>query len=114
MRVLLTAFLIASAALPATAQKFGPAENLGPAIPTPQYLVDRMLEAGRVKPGGMVYGLGSRGGRVVITAAHHFLARAASASNSCPTWSAKLVSASSAWDWPTASASWKAALCVWT
>ena len=76
MRVLLTAFVVVSAALPLTAQKFGPAENLGPAIPTPQYMVDRMLEAGRVKPGEMVYDLGSGDGRVVITAAQHFGARA--------------------------------------
>ena len=76
MRVLLTAFVIAAAALPAAAQKFGAAENLGPAIPTPQFLVDRMLEAGRVKPGDMVYDLGSGDGRVVITAARNFGARA--------------------------------------
>ena len=76
MRVLLTAFVIASAALPAAAQKFGAAENLGPAIPTPQFLVDRMLEAGRVKPGDMVYDLGSGDGRVVICAAQKFGARA--------------------------------------
>jgi len=76
MRVLLTAFVIASSALPAAAQKFGAAENLGPAIPTPQFLVDRMLEAGRVKPGDMVYDLGSGDGRVVIAAAQKFGARA--------------------------------------
>ena len=76
MRVLLTAFVIASAALPAAAQKFGAAENLGPAIPTPQFLVDRMLEAGRVRPGDMVYDLGSGDGRVVITAVQKFGARA--------------------------------------
>ena len=76
MRVLLTAFVIASAALPAAAQKFGAAENLGPAIPTPQFLVDRMLEAGRVQPGDMVYDLGSGDGRVVITAVQKFGARA--------------------------------------
>jgi protein-L-isoaspartate O-methyltransferase len=76
MRVLLTAFLVASGALPAAAQQFGAAENLGPAIPTPQFLVDRMLEVGRVKPGEMVYDLGSGDGRVVITAAQHFGARA--------------------------------------
>ena len=76
MRVLLTAFVIAAAALPAAAQNFGAAENLGPAIPTPQFLVDRMLEAGRVKPGDMVYDLGSGDGRVVITAARNFGARA--------------------------------------
>src|SRR5450631_1721410 len=76
MRVLLAALVVASAALPLAAQKFGPAENLGPAIPTPQFLVDRMLEAGRVKPGEMVYDLGSGDGRVVITAAQNFGARA--------------------------------------
>ena len=76
MRVLFAAFVVASAAFPAAAQKFGAAENLGPAIPTPQVLVDRMLEAGRVKPGEMVYDLGSGDGRVVITAAQKFGARA--------------------------------------
>jgi len=76
MRFLSTALLIASATFPVIAQKFGPAENLGPAIPTPQFLVDRMLEAGRVKPGEMVYDLGSGDGRVVITAAQKFGARA--------------------------------------
>ena len=76
MGVLLTAFVILSAALPAAAQKFGAAENLGPAIPTPQFLVDRMLEVGRVKPGEMVYDLGSGDGRVVITAAQHYGAHA--------------------------------------
>ena len=35
-----------------------------------------MLEAGRVKPGDMVYDLGSGDGRVVITAAQKFGARA--------------------------------------
>lgn len=76
MWVSLTALVIASVAFPAAAQQFGAAENLGPAIPTPQFLVDRMLEAGRVKPGEMVYDLGSGDGRVVITAAQNFGARA--------------------------------------
>jgi protein-L-isoaspartate O-methyltransferase len=76
MRVLLTAFVIASAALPLAAQKFGATENLGPAIPTPQFLVERMLEAGHVKPGDVVYDLGSGDGRVVISAAQKFGARA--------------------------------------
>src|SRR5260370_34879153 len=71
MGVFLTALVIASAALPAAAQQFGAAENLGPAIPTPQFLVDRMLEAGRVKSGDVVYDLGSGDGRVVIAAAQH-------------------------------------------
>jgi ubiquinone/menaquinone biosynthesis C-methylase UbiE len=62
-----------AAALPA--QQFKP-ENLAPYIPTPQVIVDKMLEAGRVKPGDMVYDLGSGDGRIVITAAQKFGARA--------------------------------------
>ncbi len=76
MRVVLTALVIASAAFPLAAQRFGATENLGPAIPTPQFLVERMLEAGHVKPGDMVYDLGSGDGRVVICAAQRFGARA--------------------------------------
>lgn len=76
MRVFRIALLLASVALPVAAQKFGAAENLAPYIPTPQIVVERMLEAGRVKPGDMVYDLGSGDGRVVITAAQKFGARA--------------------------------------
>src|ERR1700687_3612308 len=76
MRAFSIALLIASASLPALAQKFGAAENLAPYVPTPQIIVEKMLEAGRVKPGEMVYDLGSGDGRVVITAAQKFGARA--------------------------------------
>ena len=58
------------------AQQFGGAENLAPYIPTPQSLVERMLEAGHVKPGDVVYDLGSGDGRIVITAAQKFGAKA--------------------------------------
>jgi len=61
---------------PCAAQQFGKADSLAPYIPTPQVIVDRMLEAGRVKPGEMVYDLGSGDGRIVITAAQKFGARA--------------------------------------
>src|SRR5579872_1625191 len=76
MRALSIAVLFAIAALPALAQKFGAAENLAPYVPTPQIIVEKMLEAGRVKPGDMVYDLGSGDGRIVITAAQKFGARA--------------------------------------
>ncbi|HLK47501.1 MAG TPA: methyltransferase domain-containing protein [Bryobacteraceae bacterium] len=73
-------FAIALAALfassPAFSQQFGAAENLAPYIPTPQGIVEKMLEAGHVKPGDLVYDLGSGDGRVVITAAQKFGARA--------------------------------------
>jgi len=77
MRVFVTtAFFALLVAFPAAAQKFGAAENLGPAIPTPQFLVDRMLEAGHVKRGEILYDLGSGDGRVVIRAVERFGARA--------------------------------------
>ena len=57
-------------------QQFGAAENLAPYIPTPQGIVERMLEAVHVKPGDLVYDLGSGDGRVVIMAAQKFGARA--------------------------------------
>ena len=63
-------------AYPSRAQQFGAAENLAPYIPTPQIIVERMLEAGHVKPGDTVYDLGSGDGRIVITAAQKYGARA--------------------------------------
>jgi SAM-dependent methyltransferase len=68
--------VFASLALPGFAQQFGPAENLGPAIPTPQSIVERMLDAGRIKPGDVVYDLGSGDGRIVIAAALRYGVRA--------------------------------------
>ncbi len=75
MRSFIFAVLLA-AGLPAFAQKLSPLENLGPDIPTPQSVVERMLEAGRVKPGDTVYDLGSGDGRIVIAAAQVFGAKA--------------------------------------
>jgi ubiquinone/menaquinone biosynthesis C-methylase UbiE len=75
MRVFPIALLLAAGTLPARAQQFGPSENLAPYIPTPQEAVDRMLEAAHVKPGDVVYDLGSGDGRIVITAAQKFGAR---------------------------------------
>jgi|SRR6185437_5245891 ubiquinone/menaquinone biosynthesis C-methylase UbiE len=68
--------LLALAALPAQCQQFGPAENLAPYIPSPQAIVERMLEVGKVKPGETVYDLGAGDGRVIITAAQMFGAKA--------------------------------------
>jgi predicted RNA methylase len=62
--------------LPLFSQQFGVAENLAPDVPTPQPIVEKMLEAGHVKPGQLVYDLGSGDGRVVITAAQKFGAKA--------------------------------------
>ena len=67
-----TAFVFVTIAIPGFAQQFGPAENLGPAIPTPQSVVERMLEAGRIRPTDIVYDLGSGDGRIVIAAAQKY------------------------------------------
>ena len=75
MRLLSIALLAVSASLPGFAQKFSP-ENLGPSIPTPPSVVDRMLEAGHVKAGDVVYDLGSGDGRIVIAAAQKYGAKA--------------------------------------
>ncbi len=68
--------LLISASVPGWAQKFGPAENLAPYIPTPEAIVDRMLDAAHIKPGETVYDLGSGDGRVVIRAAQKYGAKA--------------------------------------
>jgi len=45
-------------------------------MPSPQLVVERMLDAARLKPGETVYDLGSGDGRIVITAAQKFKAYA--------------------------------------
>ncbi len=64
------------AAAPAAAQKAGPADNIaGPYVPTPWVIVDAMLELADIRPGDVVYDLGSGDGRLVITAAKRYGAR---------------------------------------
>jgi methylase of polypeptide subunit release factors len=41
-------------------------------VPTPQEVVDRMLELAEVKKGDVVYDLGSGDGRIVVTAAKKY------------------------------------------
>jgi SAM-dependent methyltransferase len=47
-----------------------------PFVPTPQPVVDRMLELARIKPGEFVMDLGSGDGRIAVTAARKYGARA--------------------------------------
>lgn len=57
------------------AQESSP-DKLAPYYPTPQLVVQRMLELGGVKPGEKVFDLGSGDGRIVIMAAQKFKADA--------------------------------------
>lgn len=75
MRVALFVATLAMIA-PAAGQQPGRGESLAPYIPTPQVIVEKMLEAAQVKPGETVYDLGSGDGRIVITAARMFGAKA--------------------------------------
>lgn len=51
-------------------------EKLAPYYPTPDVIVDKMLQLAEVKPGEKVYDLGSGDGRIVIAAAKKFKANA--------------------------------------
>jgi cyclopropane fatty-acyl-phospholipid synthase-like methyltransferase len=49
---------------------------IAPFVPTPQEVVDRMLELAQVNQGDLLYDLGSGDGRIVITAARRYGAQA--------------------------------------
>src|SRR5215472_16132002 len=59
----------------ATAQS-GNAEKLAPFYPTPETIVEKMLQLGGLKAGEKVFDLGSGDGRIVIMAAKRFHAQA--------------------------------------
>ena len=44
-------------------------KKIVPYVPSPQFVVDKMIDLAAVKPGDLVYDLGSGDGRIVITAA---------------------------------------------
>lgn len=74
LRAWFAALTVALATLgngPASAQDV----NAGPYVPTPQYIVDRMLQMANVGAHDYVIDLGSGDGRIVITAAKRFGAR---------------------------------------
>jgi precorrin-6B methylase 2 len=51
-------------------------KKIVPYVPTPQDVVERMLELAQVKKGDVVYDLGSGDGRIVVTAAKKYGVRA--------------------------------------
>src|SRR5688500_2289158 len=67
-------FVVASSE-PARAQSVSATKPDVLFVPTPQPVVEAMLEAAGVKAGDVVYDLGSGDGRIVITAAKKFGAR---------------------------------------
>lgn len=75
--VVLLSLCAASAALqPAFGQRFKNPDTLGPDVPTPPQVIERMLSAAALKPGETLYDLGCGEGRVVIMAAQKFHAHA--------------------------------------
>jgi tRNA G46 methylase TrmB len=54
----------------------GDAEKLAPYYPTPETIVDKMLQLGGLKAGEKVYDLGSGDGRIIVMAAQKFHADA--------------------------------------
>ena len=66
--------LVLLASTDAPAQRYTDPDTLAPAFPTPQVVVDHMLELAQVKPNETVYDLGCGDGRIVITAAQKFKA----------------------------------------
>lgn len=63
-----------AAVLPLSAQ-VNHAQSLAPYVPSPQPIVERMLDAAGLKSGETVYDLGCGDGRVLITAARKFRAK---------------------------------------
>lgn len=70
--VLAAGALLSAQTLPSTIQT----KNLAPYVPSPQSIVDRMLELAGTHAGETVYDLGCGDGRVVVTAAQKFRAKA--------------------------------------
>ncbi len=70
-KIILKAFLLSAAlASVSLAQESSP--RLAPYYPTPEIIVEKMLELGGFKPGEKMFDLGSGDGRIVIMAAQKF------------------------------------------
>src|SRR6266849_6156161 len=77
MRLFQTAFLCVFALfLAAQDKQADKIEKLAPYYPTPEIIVDKMLQLGGLKAGEKMYDLGSGDGRIVIMAARKYKADA--------------------------------------
>ncbi len=74
-RLILVAVTSVLAAAPVFGQRVR-GERLAPYVPSPQAVVERMLEMAELKPFETVYDLGCGDGRILITAAREFKAKA--------------------------------------
>jgi ubiquinone/menaquinone biosynthesis C-methylase UbiE len=72
--ILSAACLLAS--LPALAQPPAPSQKLAPYVTSPQPIVEKMLEVARLKNGETLFDLGCGDGRILLSAARNFGARA--------------------------------------
>ena len=76
MRRYLYIFVFAAIALLAQAPPSDIPGSLAPYLPTPDSVVDQMLQAGELKAGETMFDLGSGDGRIVIAAAKKYKANA--------------------------------------
>ena len=74
IRLTLLTFVIATNAF--AQEHTGTVEKLAPYYPTPETIVDKMLEMGGLRAGEKMYDLGSGDGRIVILAAQKYHANA--------------------------------------
>ena len=69
-----TSLFVALIALPMAGQPAG--QRMAPYVPSPQEIIDRMLEVAQAGPGDLVIDLGCGDGRILITAVQKFKAKA--------------------------------------
>jgi protein-L-isoaspartate O-methyltransferase len=76
MRMKITLFIALLGATLGAQEKTGEVEKLAPYYPTPETIVQKMLQLGGLKAGEKMFDLGSGDGRIVIMAAEKFHATA--------------------------------------
>lgn len=75
MKLIKSLVLLTGAALLLSAQNKKEVEKLAPYYPTPEVIVEKMLQMTNLKKGEKMFDLGSGDGRIVIIAAEKFAAR---------------------------------------